>query len=210
MIGGGYATGRELAEFFVSVRPAGRHCSRWRWRRCCSASICVVTFLFARMRRQHGLPELLPQPARAGLDRLFEAAYMFSFIADPRRLRRRRGRDRRRPCSGWPTLAGVMASSASIAAFTTFGNTSVERLFKYASFFLYGVYALFVFFALQPLRRPSRGRDFARAGRQRRLGARRGHLRRLQHHRRGGDPAGPAPPDQHARRRHRRPARGAR
>ena len=30
-----------------------------------------------------------------------------------------------------------------------FGNPSVEWLFKYASFFLYGVYALFVFFALR-------------------------------------------------------------
>jgi uncharacterized membrane protein YkvI len=38
---------------------------------------------------------------------------------------------------------------AAIAAFTAFGNVSVEWLFKYASYFLYGVYVLFVVFALE-------------------------------------------------------------
>ena len=41
------------------------------------------------------------------------------------------------------------ASSCGIAAFAAFGNTSVERLFKCVSFFLYGVYALFVIFGFQ-------------------------------------------------------------
>jgi uncharacterized membrane protein YkvI len=50
---------------------------------------------------------------------------------------------------GWPTIAGVVVLMASIAAFTAFGNRSVEWLFKYASFFLYAVYALFVVFALR-------------------------------------------------------------
>ena len=36
----------------------------------------------------------------------------------------------------------------AIALFTAFGNPSVERLFKYVSFLLYGVYVLFVALAL--------------------------------------------------------------
>jgi hypothetical protein len=35
-----------------------------------------------------------------------------------------------------------------IAFFVTFGNESVERLFKYVSFFLYGVYVLFLLASL--------------------------------------------------------------
>ncbi len=49
---------------------------------------------------------------------------------------------------GWPPLAGTAFLAASIALFVTFGNASVEGLFKYVSFLLYGVYALFMVFAL--------------------------------------------------------------
>src|SRR5678809_304742 len=49
---------------------------------------------------------------------------------------------------GWPALAGTLCLMASIGLFAAFGNNSVERLFKWVSFFLYGVYALFVVLAL--------------------------------------------------------------
>ena len=49
---------------------------------------------------------------------------------------------------GWPTLAGTLLLMAGIGAFTAFGNHSVEQLFKWVSFFLYGIYALFVVFVL--------------------------------------------------------------
>ena len=52
VIGGGYATGRELAEYFIPSGPQGG-CSRWRWRRCCGASMCALTFLFARSTRSY-------------------------------------------------------------------------------------------------------------------------------------------------------------
>ena len=37
---------------------------------------------------------------------------------------------------GWPPLAGTLCLMLGIAAFAAFGNTSVERLFKWVSFFL--------------------------------------------------------------------------
>jgi uncharacterized membrane protein YkvI len=49
---------------------------------------------------------------------------------------------------GWPTLAGTLLLMAGIGLFTAFGNHSVEQLFKWVSFFLYGIYALFVAFVL--------------------------------------------------------------
>jgi uncharacterized membrane protein YkvI len=45
---------------------------------------------------------------------------------------------------GWPTLVGTVGLVCGIATFAAFGSDSVERLFKYATFFLYAVYALFI------------------------------------------------------------------
>jgi len=49
---------------------------------------------------------------------------------------------------GWPKLVGTLLLVTGIGAFTAFGNHSVERLFKWVSFFLYGIYALFVVLVL--------------------------------------------------------------
>jgi uncharacterized membrane protein YkvI len=45
-------------------------------------------------------------------------------------------------------LLGSMCLVVGIATFATFGNDAVEHLFKWVSFLLYGVYALFVILAL--------------------------------------------------------------
>ena len=182
----------------------GAACSPWRSSTVLFSLICVVTFLFARMTRQHGLPELLPQPRRAVLGRCSRRPTSSSFIlilavygaaAGAIGAAHVRLADRSRACS---------CLMASIAAFTAFGNRSVEWLFKYVSFFLYGVYALFVFFSLQPIRHRGASQGLCRSSANDRLGPRRHHLHQLQHDRRRRDPAGPAPPDQHARRGHRR------
>jgi uncharacterized membrane protein YkvI len=49
---------------------------------------------------------------------------------------------------GWPPLAGTLGLVTGIAVVAAFGNDSVERLFKYVTYFLYGVYATFVIVAL--------------------------------------------------------------
>ena len=146
VIGGGYATGRELAEFFVSVGPQGGLLAM-ALSTVLFSLICVVTFLFARM---HGSTDYrnffrnLVGPFWV----VYEAAYMFSFILVLAVYGAAAGAIGV-AMFGWPPLAGVMCLIGSIAAFTMFGNSSVEWLFKYASFFLYGVYAIFVFFTLR-------------------------------------------------------------
>ena len=49
---------------------------------------------------------------------------------------------------GVPVLVGTLCLMSAIGLFTAFGNSSVESLFKWVSFFLYGVYAVFVVLAL--------------------------------------------------------------
>jgi uncharacterized membrane protein YkvI len=48
---------------------------------------------------------------------------------------------------GVPTAVGTLALMGGIILFVTFGNKSVERLFTYVSYLLYGVYVLFVVLA---------------------------------------------------------------
>jgi uncharacterized membrane protein YkvI len=49
---------------------------------------------------------------------------------------------------GWPALYGTLCLVAGIALFATFGNSSVERLFKWVSILLYATYAVFLVLAL--------------------------------------------------------------
>jgi uncharacterized membrane protein YkvI len=49
---------------------------------------------------------------------------------------------------GLPKLEGTLGLMAAVIAVTTFGNEGTERLFKYASIFLYAVYAIFFVLAL--------------------------------------------------------------
>jgi uncharacterized membrane protein YkvI len=146
IIGGGYATGRELAEFFVPVGPLGgilaMALAMTLW-----SLICVVTFLFARMIRSNDYRHFFRQLLGPGWI-AFEAFYFFFFILILAVYAAAAGAIGT-AMFGWPTIAGVLCLIVLIVAFSAFGNRSVEWLFKYASFFLYGVYALFVFFGFQ-------------------------------------------------------------
>lgn len=145
VIGGGYATGRELAEFFVPAGPWGG-LAAMALATILFSLICVVTFLFARLTATADYRNFfrnLVGPFWV----LFEAAYIFSFILIIAVYSAAAG-EIGAAMFGWPPLWGVFCLIAGIVAFTTFGNRSVEWLFQYASYFLYGVYALFVIFAL--------------------------------------------------------------
>ena len=145
VIGGGYSTGRELAEFFVPVGPWGGVAAM-----ALAAAIwsvmCALTFLFARAIGSHDYRHFFRKLLGPGWI-AFEAFYFFFFVLILAVYAAAAGAIGE-ALFGWPTIAGVTCLVALIAAFTAFGNRSVEALFKYASLFLYGVYALFVAFSL--------------------------------------------------------------
>ena len=145
VIGGGYATGRELAEFFVPAGPWGG-LAAMALSTILFSLFCVVTFLFARMTGSADYRSFFRNLV-GPLWPVFETAYVFSFILVLAVYSAAAG-EIGESMFGWPPLAGVLCLIAGIAAFTTFGNRSVEWLFKYASFFLYAVYILFVIFTL--------------------------------------------------------------
>jgi len=145
VIGGGYATGRELAEFFLPSGPWGGIAAMLLATLIWSA-ICVATFLFARAsgaRDYQAFVRALLGPGWV----VFEAAYVLFVILILAVFGAAAGAIGAATL-GLPTIVGTLALMIAISLVTAFGNPSVERLFKYVSFLLYGVYVLFVVLAL--------------------------------------------------------------
>ncbi len=141
VIGGGYATGRELAEFFLPSGPWGGIAAMvlamiiW-------GVVCVATFVFARVTDSRDYLSFF----RALLGRgwiVFEIAYIAFVILILAVFGAAAGAIGAAMFS-LPKIVGTLALMISIAGVVTFGNVSVERLFKYVSFLLYGVYVIFV------------------------------------------------------------------
>jgi uncharacterized membrane protein YkvI len=141
VIGGGYATGRELAEFFMPSGPWGGVAAMLLatviW-----GAVCVATFLFAR--RYGALDYQTFVRALLGpASIVFEISYLLFVILILAVFGAAAGA-LGAATLGAPPIAGTLALMGSIALVVAFGTSSVERLFKYVSFLLYGVYVLFV------------------------------------------------------------------
>lgn len=144
VIGGGYATGRELAEFFL---PSGT----WGGLAAMLLStvifslVCIVTFLFARQIGARDYVTFFKQLLGPGWV-LFEGAYVL-FIVLILAVYGAAAGAIGAAVFGASEIWGTIALALSIIAIVTFGNVSVERMFAYVSYLLYAVYALFVVLA---------------------------------------------------------------
>ena len=144
VIGGGYATGRELAEFFL---PSGT----WGGLAAMALSMllfslcCIVTFLFARQFGARDYVTFFKQLLGPGWV-LFEGAYIL-FIVLILAVYGAAAGAIGAAVFGLNEIWGTIALGLSIIAIVTFGNASVERMFAYVSYLLYAVYALFVVLA---------------------------------------------------------------
>jgi len=144
VIGGGYATGRELAEFFL---PAGT----WGGLAAMALSTvifsvcCIVTFLFARQVGARDYVTFFKQLLGPGWV-LFEGAYILFIILILAVYGAAAGAIGA-AVFGVSEIWGTLTLAASIIAIVTFGNASVERMFAWVSYLLYAVYALFVVLA---------------------------------------------------------------
>ena len=145
VIGGGYATGRELAEFFLPSGPWGGLLGMLL-AACCWSIVCAATFLFARATGSYeygGFFRSLLGPAWP----LFDLAYA-CFVLIILSVFGAAAGAIGAAVFGWPQAAGTVGLVLGIAAVATFGSDSVERLFKYVTYFLYAVYAVFVVVAV--------------------------------------------------------------
>ncbi|MGI4732395.1 MAG: YkvI family membrane protein [Janthinobacterium lividum] len=145
VIGGGYATGREIAEFFLPAGPwgglAGMALATLVW-----SIVCATTFLFARAvgaRDYRTFFRALLGPGWVA----FEIAYA-CFIVLVLAVFGAAAGAILASLTGAPAIVGTLALMVGIAGFAAFGNAAVERLFAGVSILLYGVYALFLVLAL--------------------------------------------------------------
>jgi uncharacterized membrane protein YkvI len=145
VIGGGYATGRELAEFFLPAGPRGglmgMALAAAIW-----SLVCVVTFTFALATRSPDYQTFFRNLLGRGWA-AFEVVYLLLLVLVLAVFGAAAGAIGA-ALFGWPSLVGTLSLGAAIAGFVTFGNASVERLFKWVSILLYGTYGLFVVLAL--------------------------------------------------------------
>ncbi len=145
VIGGGYATGRELVEFFLPSGPFGGLMSMifagviW-------SVICTATFLFARATHSADYRTFFRHLLGRGWI-AFEIAYCLLIVLILAVFGAAAGAIGA-ALFGWPPFAGTLCLMLGISLFVSFGNTSVEQLFKWVSIFLYGVYGLFLILAL--------------------------------------------------------------
>jgi uncharacterized membrane protein YkvI len=141
VIGGGYATGRELAEFFLPSGPLGGliaiALATLLW-----SIVCALTFRYAYVY------QLLDYRAFFGklLGRgwiAFEIIYFLLVLLILSVFGATTGAIGQ-ALFGWPTLAGTLLLLTAIATLVAIGPAAVEPLFKYVSVLLYATYAVFL------------------------------------------------------------------
>jgi uncharacterized membrane protein YkvI len=145
VIGGGYATGRELVEFFLPSGPVGglfgMTLAMVLW-----SVICTVTFIFARATQSSDYRTFFQNllgPCWILFDLcnvLFSILILSVFGAAAGAIGH--------AIFGWPEIAGTLALIFGISFVAAFGSEAVERLFSYVSVILYSVYAIFLILAI--------------------------------------------------------------
>ncbi|SEM71541.1 Uncharacterized membrane protein YkvI [Sphingomonas gellani] len=145
VIGGGYATGREIAEFFLPAGPWGGLAAMLLatliW-----AVVAAATFHLAHLIGARDYRTFF----RALLGRgwvAFEAAYAAFVILILAVFGAAAGAIAAATL-GAPPIAGTLALMAGIVACVAWGNAAVERVFVWVSAMLYATYAIFLVLAL--------------------------------------------------------------
>ncbi len=145
IIGGGYATGRELAEYFVPSGPWGG-LSAMLLATLIWSIVAALTFALALKLGAYDYRSFfkgLLGPAWVA----FEVAYIVFVVLILAVFGAAAGAIGA-ATFGWPELVGVVLLAVSIVAVTAWGTGAVEQMFKYVSILLYAVYGLFLILAL--------------------------------------------------------------
>jgi uncharacterized membrane protein YkvI len=145
VIGGGYATGRELAEFFLSRGPRGGLYAIL-FATLLFSIFCSLTFVAARRFGTYDYRSFFKRLLGPAWP-LFELAYLLFVVLILAVYGAAAGAIGRAVFDA-PEWAGTLALMAGIAGVVAFGNKAVERLFRDVSYYLYAIYAVFIVLAL--------------------------------------------------------------
>jgi uncharacterized membrane protein YkvI len=145
IIGGGYATGRELAEYFVPSGPWGGLAAMLLATLIWSV-VAALTFALALKLGAYDYRSFfkgLLGPAWVA----FEVAYIIFVVLILAVFGAAAGAIGA-ATFGWPEALGSVLLAVAIVAVTAWGTGAVEQMFKYVSILLYAVYGLFLVLAL--------------------------------------------------------------
>lgn len=145
VIGGGYATGRELAEFFLSKGPWGGLYAIL-FATLLFSIFCSLTFVAARHFQTFDYRSFFKQLLGPAWP-LFELAYLL-FVVLILAVYGAAAGAIGNAVFGAPLWAGTILLAVLIAGVVAFGSKAVERLFRDVSYYLYAIYALFIILAL--------------------------------------------------------------
>jgi uncharacterized membrane protein YkvI len=145
VIGGGYATGRELAEFFLSRGPLGGLYAIL-FATLLFSVFCALTFVAARRFRTYDYRSFFKRLLGPAWP-LFELAYLLFVVLILAVYGAAAGAIGNAVFNA-PPLAGTVVLALCIAGIVAFGNKAVERLFRDVSYYLYAIYAAFIVLAL--------------------------------------------------------------
>ncbi len=145
VIGGGYATGRELAEFFLSNGPWGGLFAIL-FATVLFSIFCSLTFVAARRFQTYDYKSFFKQVLGPAWH-VFELAYLIFVILILAVYGAAAGAIGN-AVFGAPVWVGTVLLAACIAGVVAFGNRAVERLFRDVSYYLYAIYGIFIVLAL--------------------------------------------------------------
>jgi uncharacterized membrane protein YkvI len=145
VIGGGYATGRELVEFFLPAGPLGgllgMAVSMLLW-----SAVLAVSFELARRARAYDYRSFLKLLlGRAWF--LFEIAYLLLIVLILAVMGAAAG-EIVHSLFGAPRLAGSLLMIASVALVLFYSNAAIEKFLSLTVGYLYLVYVVFVAWSL--------------------------------------------------------------
>jgi len=148
VIGGGYGTGRELVEFFMTDGPVagllGMFVAMAIW-----SIVLAVSFEFARKHRAFEYRSFINGLLGKGWV-LFELVYVIGLVLVVAVMGSAAG-EILNQMLGWPQLAGILIMIALVGALAFFGSALIERFFSIWSFLLYGVFAVVIALSLSKL-----------------------------------------------------------
>lgn len=144
IIGGGYGTGREIVEFFLSFGVLGGLIGMVAIYTLVSSVICVATFEFARVFKAYNY--------RAFFSKLlgkfwviYEICYsvllliVLAVISDASGILMH-------DLVGLPRIVGTLIMILGVGYLVVAGTESIEKFLSYWSLLLYAIYAVFLFF----------------------------------------------------------------
>lgn len=144
IIGGGYATGRELAEFFVPAGPIGglfaMGLAMLIW-----SVVAAISFALAHQWQALDY-RIFFQRLLGPAWPLFEIAYLVFVVLILAVFGAAAGAIGA-ATFGWPPVAGTLALAVAILLASAPGEAAVEELFRYASILIYATYIVFILIA---------------------------------------------------------------